>query len=161
MSLFGSVLGVGAQLLLGGLFGGSQKQRQKEELKRAKDLALYKQQLEKDSGAYALTLREQESQANYGRDIGRENVLASLGETRAGSDFGRNTKLADQQFQSQFKLGDQQIQGQFGLEDRRQNATTGRLNSQLSSQQLMQQRGFDQQNLYRAQSAALASRGLR
>jgi hypothetical protein len=95
---------------------------------QSKDLAKFRLGLDQQQATFSRGLREDESQA----------------------DFGRNTKLADQQ-----------IQGQFGLEDRRQNATTGRLNAQLTSQQLMQQHGFDQQNLYRSQSAALASRGLR
>lgn len=89
--------------------------------------------------------------ANFrlGLDERQGTFSAGLRETEAQNNFGRN-----------FKLADQQIVGQTGLENLRQNATTQRQTQQLTSQQLMQQKGFDQQNQYRAQSASLALRGL-
>lgn len=85
-----------------------------------------------------------------GLDQEQARFSRNLREEESQADFGRN-----------FKLADQQITGQKDLTNIQQNATTDRLQRQLSSQQLMQQRGFDQQNLFRAQSAALALRGLR
>lgn len=100
-----------------------------------------------------------DSYVNQAKDLARfrlgldqEQATFSRGlrEQEAQSDFGRN-----------YKLQEQQITGQKDLTNIQQAATTDRLQKQLDSQQLMQSRGFDQQNLYRAQSAALALRGLR
>jgi hypothetical protein len=96
-----------------------------------------------------------------GLDQDQAKFSSGLRETEFESDFGRNYKLADQQIGGQYKLGEQQITGQKDLANIQQSATTDRLQRQLESQQGMQRTGFDQQNLYRAQSAALALRGLR
>jgi hypothetical protein len=85
-----------------------------------------------------------------GLDQEQAKFSSGLRETEFQSDFGRNYKLADQQ-----------IGGQKDITNIQQSATTDRLQRQLESQQGMQKSGFDQQNLYRAQSAALALRGLR
>lgn len=85
-----------------------------------------------------------------GLDQEQARFSRGLREEESQADFGRNYKLAEQQ-----------IIGQKDLTNLQQSATTERLEKQLDSQQLMQTRGFDQQNLYRAQSAALALRGLR
>lgn len=85
-----------------------------------------------------------------GLDQEQAKFSSGLRETEFQSDFGRNYKLADQQ-----------IGGQKDITNIQQSATTDRLQRQLDSQQTMQKSGFDQQNLYRAQSAALALRGLR
>lgn len=85
-----------------------------------------------------------------GLDQEQARFSRGLREEEAQSDFGRN-----------FKLQEQRIGGERDIQNIVQNATTGRLQNQLSSQQTMQQKGFDQQNLFRAQSAALALRGLR
>jgi hypothetical protein len=106
---------------------------------RAKDLARFRLGLDQDQATFFRGLREQESQ----------------------SDFGRTTQLRDVDFQNQFKIGDQQITGQKDLENIRQDATTGRTQMQLDNQRAMQEAGFGQQNLFRAQSAALALRRLR
>lgn len=117
---------------------------------RAKDLARFRLGLDQEQATFSSGLRETEAQNNFGREY----------------------KLVDQQFQGQtglknvdfghnYKLADQQGQIQTGLETLRQDATTNRLQRQLDSQQGMQKSGFDQQNLFRAQSAALALRGLR
>ena len=85
-----------------------------------------------------------------GLDQEQAKFSSGLRETEFQSDFGRNYKLAEQQ-----------IGGQKDITNLQQSATTDRLQRQLESQQTMQKSGFDQQNLYRAQSAALALRGLR
>ncbi|RUR76993.1 hypothetical protein PCC6912_39520 [Chlorogloeopsis fritschii PCC 6912] len=85
-----------------------------------------------------------------GLDQEQARFSRGLREEEAQADFGRN-----------FKLADQQIVGQKDLENIRQTATTDRTQRQLDTQQSMQKAGFDQQNLFRAQSAALALRGLR
>jgi hypothetical protein len=85
-----------------------------------------------------------------GLDQDQAKFSSGLRETEFQNDFGRNYRLADQQ-----------IAGQKDLTNIQQSATTDRLQRQLTSQQGMQKSGFDQQNLYRAQSAALALRGLR
>jgi hypothetical protein len=90
------------------------------------------------------------AQFNLGLNKDQETFDSGLRETEAQNDFGRNYKLADQQ-----------IGGQKDITNIQQGATTDRLQRQLNSQQTMQKSGFDQQNLYRAQSAALALRGLR
>lgn len=90
------------------------------------------------------------AQFNLGLSKDQAQFYRGLREDEAQADFGRN-----------FKLQDQQIIGQKDLTNIQQSATTDRLQRQLDSQQTMQQRGFDQQNLFRAQSAALALRGLR
>lgn len=85
-----------------------------------------------------------------GLDQEQAKFSRGLREEESQSDFGRT-----------YKLSEQQITGQKDLTNLQQSATTDRLQKQLESQQAMQMRGFDQQNLYRAQSAALALRGLR
>ncbi|NJL11378.1 MAG: hypothetical protein HC908_17915 [Calothrix sp. SM1_7_51] len=85
-----------------------------------------------------------------GLDQEQARFFRGLREEESQADFGRS-----------FRFQDQQIQGNQRLQDTIQNATTNRLQRQLDNQSTMQQRGFDQQNLFRAQSAALALRGLR
>lgn len=95
---------------------------------RAKDLALFRQQLDRRMGNFSFGLRDKE----------------------ATRDFGFNTKLQGQQ-----------IAGTQALENTRQGAETLRLDKTLGSQHLMQQKQFDQDNLFRANSAALAMKGFR
>lgn len=117
---------------------------------QSKDLANFRLGLDQKQATFFRGLREEESQSDFGRDINKTNLLASIDKDKAGYNFGYNTKLARQQ-----------IEGQFGLEDRRQNATTQRQTSQLASQQFMQQAGFNQQNDLFGKQRAGALRGLR
>jgi hypothetical protein len=104
------------------------------------------------NGTFGNLFETAKDMAKFRLGLDQEQARFSRGlrEEEAQSDFGRN-----------FKLQDQRIRGEQDLQNLVQSATTGRLNNQLNSQQTMQQRGFDQQNLFRAQSAALALRGLR
>ena len=83
-------------------------------------------------------------------DKRQAELSGGLRETESQNNFGRNTQLAAQQ-----------ITGQKDLSNIQQEATTKRLERQLDSQQSMQRTANDQTNLFRAQSAALATRGLR
>lgn len=103
--------------------------------------------------------RREREQIREARD--QAEFKFELDERRAANDFDRVGTLRNIDFTNQFKLSDQQIQGQMGLEGLRQDAVTGRTQMQLDNQRAMQEAGFNQQNLFRAQSAALALRGLR
>lgn len=122
----------------GGLFG-SLDGSLSGYMDQAKDLARFRLGLDQEQANFSYGLRNREAD----EDLRRTTALR-------GTDFGYNYKLAEQQ-----------IGGQKDLMNIQQGATTDRLQRQLESQQTMQQRGFDQQNLFRAQSAALALRGLR
>ena len=71
----------------------------------------------------------------------------------------RNTE-AQNNFGRQYQLNQQQNNSNEAINKLQQDATTSRLQDQLNSQQTMQQNDFNQQNLFRSQSAALALRGL-
>lgn len=116
----------------------------------AKDIANFRLGLDQKQALFSRGLREDEAQSDFGRTTALRDI-----------DFSQNYRLADQQIGGQYKLGEQQITGQKDITNIQQSATTDRLQRQLDSQQTMQKSGFDQQNLYRAQSAALALRGLR
>lgn len=85
-----------------------------------------------------------------GLDKDQAQFSSGLRETEFQNDFGRNYKLADQQ-----------IGGQKDITNLQQNATTDRLQRQLTSQQGMQKAGFDQQNTVIAGQVARALRPLR
>lgn len=106
---------------------------------QAKDLARFRLGLDQEQARFSRGLREEEAQA----------------------EFGRTTNLRNIDFQNTYKLDTQQIEGNKSLENIRQTATSDRLQAQLANQKAMQDAGFNQQNLFRAQSAALALRGLR
>jgi hypothetical protein len=139
MALFGALLGLGANLIAGSIFNNQQRRREREQVKEARNQAEFKFELDERRAA---------------NDFDRVGTLRNI-------DFTNTTALKDQDFRNQFKLSDQQIQGQMGLEGLRQDAVTGRTQMQLDTQKAMQEAGFNQQNLFRAQSAALALRGLK
>ena len=150
MALFGALLGLGANLIAGSIFNNQQRRREQEQIREARNQAEFKFELDERRAA---------------SDFDRVGTLRNIDFTNTTAlkdqDFRNTTALKDQGFRNQFKLDDQQIQGQMGLEGLRQDAVTGRTQMQLDNQRAMQEAGFNQQNLFRAQSAALALRGLR
>ncbi|MBO3462977.1 hypothetical protein G7B40_001630 [Aetokthonos hydrillicola Thurmond2011] len=96
---------------------------------------------------------------NTAKDL--SNFQLGQNEKLAQFNLGLRNQEADSNFGRQYKLNQQEIQGTYDLNKMQQDATTNRLQSQLQNQSQMQQAGFNQDNLFRAQSAALAMRGLR
>ena len=86
---------------------------------------------------------------NLARQKDLEGFQAGLGETRAQADFGRTTKLTDQNYGWQQRLNQDT-----------QNAVTGRLEKELQSKKDMQSSDQNFQNFNTQRAVNLASRRL-
>lgn len=145
-----ALLGFGANLLLGSIARGQQRRAQKEQIRIARKQAEWKANLD-----------ERRAGADYQRVLGLRDKDLQSALTLRDKDFQTTAGLKDIDFRNTWQLNQQQNDFTRQLEDLRQSATTNRLMEQLKNQRNMQQAGFDQQNIFRAQSAALALRGLK